>query len=301
MNCAIIGSTKIAEVHAEQFIKNGVKEITVISRSVKKRKKMISNIKKKISKKVLFFHSDIKILKKNTYKFICICSKTEIHDKHLMYASKFQSIIIIEKPIISLLKFKYRYKSFLTNIFKKNKKIVVCYPYFYLAKRFKKFCNSTQKIEKLNFEFQTGGKATSKKIFINLMPHALSFLHIFLNKKFIKQKIKITNLVVKKNSWQSSFQIGKMTINLIFKENYKQKTSLKLTVDDLILIRKTKIKKSKFINYIHNNKTNKNKEISNPMEEFYKDLMRNKNNRKFFLNNRNFTLDMMKKSYFFLN
>ena len=65
MNCAIIGSTKIAEVHAEQLIKNGVNEITFISRSLAKRRKMISCIKKKISKKVIFFHSDINVLKKN--------------------------------------------------------------------------------------------------------------------------------------------------------------------------------------------------------------------------------------------
>ena len=41
MNCAIIGSTKIAEVHAEQLIKNGVNEITFISRSLAKKKKKI--------------------------------------------------------------------------------------------------------------------------------------------------------------------------------------------------------------------------------------------------------------------
>ena len=41
MNCAIIGSTKIAEVHAEQLLKNGVKEITFISRSKKKREQII--------------------------------------------------------------------------------------------------------------------------------------------------------------------------------------------------------------------------------------------------------------------
>ena len=40
MNCAIIGSTKIAEVHAEQLVKNGVREITFISRSEQKRKKL---------------------------------------------------------------------------------------------------------------------------------------------------------------------------------------------------------------------------------------------------------------------
>ena len=40
MNCAIIGSTKIAEIHAKHIINNGVKEITFISRSQNKRKKI---------------------------------------------------------------------------------------------------------------------------------------------------------------------------------------------------------------------------------------------------------------------
>ena len=31
MKCAIIGSTKIAEVHAKHLIENGIKEITFIS------------------------------------------------------------------------------------------------------------------------------------------------------------------------------------------------------------------------------------------------------------------------------
>ena len=39
MRCVIIGSTKIAEVHAEQLVNNGAKEITFISRSSVKRKK----------------------------------------------------------------------------------------------------------------------------------------------------------------------------------------------------------------------------------------------------------------------
>ena len=46
MNCAIIGSTKIAEVHAEQLANNGVREITFISRSEQKRKKIITKVKK---------------------------------------------------------------------------------------------------------------------------------------------------------------------------------------------------------------------------------------------------------------
>ena len=36
MNCAIIGSTKIAEVHIHFLIKNGIKQFCIISRSKKR-------------------------------------------------------------------------------------------------------------------------------------------------------------------------------------------------------------------------------------------------------------------------
>ena len=81
MKCAIIGSTKIAEVYAKHLIANG-REITFISRSHLKREKIILNVKRQISKRVLFFHGNIKELKKN-YDIICICSSTEVHDLHL--------------------------------------------------------------------------------------------------------------------------------------------------------------------------------------------------------------------------
>ena len=301
MKCAIIGSTKIAEVHAEHLIKNGVKEITFISRSAKKRKKIILNVAKKISKKVLFIQSDIKILKKNFFNIICICSNTEVHDMHLRAVSGLKSIIIIEKPIISLLKFSKRYKSFLKNLYKKNKKIVVCYPYLFLAKNFKKYLVSKKKINKIDFEFQTGGTAKFKKICINLMPHALSFFHVFLKKDFLKKSVTKKKPLVKKNIWQVNFSFRKTIVNLIFKENYLKKTTLKLKLNNLTLIRKTQKNKGKFINYIENYKTKNRKNIINPMEEFYKELFKNLDNKKYYQTNRSLTFDIMKKNYFFLN
>ena len=301
MNCAIIGSSKIAEVHAEQLAKNGVQEITFISRSLKKRKKIILNLKKKISKKILLHHSNIKILKKNFFNIICICSNTEVHDKHLKDVSRLKSVIVIEKPIISILKLKKKYKNFLIDIYKKNKQIVVCYPYLFLAKSFKKFCNKTQKIKEIKFEFQTGGTSKFKEICVNLMPHALSFFHIFLRNSFLKKDIKKNNLFFNKHLWQTNFNFNKTVINLIFKENYQKKTTLKLKVNNLSLVRKSKKNKGRFINYIYNYNSNKVEIISNPMEDFYKDFFKNINNKKYYQINKNITFDIMKKNYLFLN
>ena len=301
MNCAIIGSTKIAEVHAEQLANNGVREITFISRSEQKRKKIINEVKKNINKKVFFFHSDIGILKKNFFDIICICSNTEVHHKHLMTVSGLKSVIIVEKPIISLLKLKNRYESYLKNLYKKNKRIVVCYPYLFFAKNLNKFVKNLKKIDRIVFEFQTGGTAKFKKICIDLMPHALSFFHIFFKKNFLKKNINKTNTIVKKNIWQTSFKVSEKIINLVFKENYKEKTSVKLRLNDLVLVRRTKKNRGKFINYIQNFQTNKTKNINNPMEDFYKDLFKNMNNKKYYKTNKYLTLNIMKINNFFLN
>ena len=301
MNCAIIGSTKIAEVHAKHIINNGVKEITFISRSQNKRKKNISNLKKIFFNQVKFFHSDIKILKKKKFDLICICSKTEIHDTHLKLVSNLKSKIIIEKPIISFLKYKNKYQEFLNNIYEKNKKIVVCYPYLYLAKEFKKYFPTIKKLGNINFEFQTGGKSIYKKICANLMPHALSFFQSFFKKNFLKNINNINNKSIKKNIWQANFDFEKIKINLIFRENFKKKTYLKFKANNLILVRKTFKNKLKLINYIENCKTGKRKVIKNPMEQFYKEFFKNLNNTKYYKSNKFLTFELMKINYSFLN
>tara|TARA_B100001027_G_scaffold215110_1_gene188437 strand:+ start:273 stop:1178 length:906 start_codon:yes stop_codon:yes gene_type:complete len=301
MNCVIIGSTKIAEVHAEQLINNGVKEITFVSRSIKKRKKIILNVKGKISKKVSFFHSDINVLRKKFFNIICICSNTKIHHTHLKIAHKFKSVIIIEKPIISLLKFKDNYESILKNFYKKNKKIIVCYPFLFLAKSFKKFLLNDKKIKKISFDFQTGGKENYENICINLMPHALTFFHIFLKNNIFKRKVTVKDLLVKKNQWRATLNFDNFVIKINLKENLLKKTILKIKYNNLLLVRKTKSQKNNFINYIVNQKTKKEYIINNPMGTFYKRLFRNINNKNFYHKNKILTFNVMKMNNFLLS
>ena len=300
MNCAIIGSTKIAEVHAENLIRKGVTEVTFISRSIYKRKKIISHVKKKVSKKVSFFHKSPEMLKDLSFNIICICSKTEVHDYHLKLLEKTKSIIVVEKPIVSLLKLNKSYENFLKRIYSNNKKIIVCYPYLYLSKSFNSFFPFKKKTKEIKFEFQTGGKSQYDDICVNLMPHALSFFHVFYKKNFIK-KITKKEKIVKKNIWKATFNVDDIKFDLILKENPMKKTSLKISQDQYEIIRNTKIKKKKFINYIYNPNTKTKKIIKNPMVSFYNDVFKNLNNLSYYKKNKVLTFDIMKKNFFLLN
>ena len=99
MNCALIGTTKIASIHAREMINNGIKEITIISRSKKKAKRFINNLN---FQNIVFIRKKYQFLKKK-FDFINICSATKVHLKHLKYLGKNNSIIIVEKPIFSIL------------------------------------------------------------------------------------------------------------------------------------------------------------------------------------------------------
>ena len=59
MNCAIIGSTKIAEVHINELIKNNIKEIFIISRYKHKRIRIVKKFKKKF-KNIKFLEIKLK-------------------------------------------------------------------------------------------------------------------------------------------------------------------------------------------------------------------------------------------------
>ena len=199
------------------------------------------------------------------------------------------------------MKFKNRYKIFLNHIYKKNKKILVCYPYVYLAKDFLKLSKNIKDIQNIQFEFQTGGKLNFKEICEDLMPHALSFFHIFYKKNFLKKKIVKNNLLIKKNIWKINFKIDKINIKIILKKKPKKKTSLKVKINDFLFVRKTKKEKGKFINLITNKKNNKTKIIKNPMSEFYRELFRNLNKVNYYKINRNLTYSIMSKNKFLLD
>ena len=98
-----------------------------------------------------------KFLKSQKFDLIDICTSNNTHDLFLKYINKSNSIILVEKPIISLLRINKKYKKFLDKIYKNNNKVAVCYPMIYMAKHFKniskKWC-----IKYFHFLMKTGGR-----------------------------------------------------------------------------------------------------------------------------------------------
>ena len=293
MRCAVIGSTKIAEVHINELIKNNISEIYVISRHKNKRLCLIKKLNKKF-KSVKFYEDKIDILKKKKFKIIDICSADEFHDIHLDYIADLNSIILIEKPIISLLKFNNNYVNFLNKIYKKNKKIVVCYPMLFLCNEFKLYLNNKKKFNKIKFNLSTGGRYNYKKIIINLMPHALTFLTNLI-KIDRNTKIDFNNSIIKKNNSIFNLTIENIKIEILLSEILHKKTILSLTVNEKKITRLTRRINSKFINFIKIE--NKNFEINNPMSEFFKDFFLNINNNKYYYKNKNLTYLIMKLNF----
>ena len=298
MNCALIGTTKIAEVHLFELIKIGAKKITIISRNLDKGKKLCMKSKLKFPK-VNFYFSKKKILKEKKFDLIDICTSNSSHDLYLKYIDKSDAIILIEKPIISLKKFRYNYKKILHYIYKNNKKVIVCYPMIYLAKNFKKYFKNKKLENTFDFIFETGGRYKGEFINIDLMPHAISFISSFFHHKVLyKKDLEIKEIKVTKNKWLSRFSIGKINFLIKLCEKNKKKTSLTIKYNNKKIIRGTKIIKNKFLNFLTYKK--KVQIIKNPMSEFFKDLKKNINNKKFFEKNKELTNKIMDLNFKFL-
>lgn len=293
----VIGSSRIATIHLRALIKKKLPKIYSVSRS---KKKSINFIKKNKFEKFGVIPSDYRILKNKKKKFICVCVNTKYHYECIKKINSEGSIILVEKPIISGLKYKNNYLDILDNIYSKNKKTLVCYPMFYLAKSFKKNFNIEKKINKINIYYYTNGKHKYSDIGEDLLPHAISLIAGLGKRNFIKDKTKNFTCLVSKNSWRGSFNINNTKININFKENKKlSKSKFYFKINNNIVLRPTKIINGIFINYLKYKK--KTVEISNPMDDCLKYHLNNTNNQKNFELNKKFTFDLMKLNQSFLS
>ena len=236
----------------------------------------------------------IVILKKKKFDIIDICSSNDIHHKHLNLISKLNSIIIIEKPIISLLKIK-KYKSFIKKIYTNNNKIFVLYQMTYLSKVFKNNYKKIKNIKFFKFHFSTGGKHQGKNICVDLMPHALTFIMEYFNIDRLKKKIIIKKKFFNKNQWICFFIYKNINFEIILEEKVGNNTFLSIQINKDKIERLAEILNGKFINYlVYKNKKIK---IKNPLSEVFKDFFRNKKNNDFYLKNKLQTIDLLDINY----
>ncbi len=263
MNCALIGSTKIAKIHIRELIKNKIKNFYLISRTKKKSKLFMESIEQK--KNLNINNSNHNIFKKKNFNLIDICSNSNFHVKHLLNIPKQKTKILVEKPIITLSR-NFNSKLELDKLYLIHKNIFVSYPMFYLGKAFKKKFNFKNKnLKKIDIYYQTRGNHNYREIFIDLAPHAFALIFSLIGiKKNIKLLVDKINLSRKK--FECKGKINKTIFNIRFYQMPKKNNSIfKFIVNDKKVRRVTKIKNGNFNNYLI--MKNIIKFIKNPMSE----------------------------------
>lgn len=269
-SCGLVGSSKIAKIHARELIKNKIKDVYFISRNIKKSKFISEEFNKEYNSNTKYSNHTIFKLKK--FDLIDICSNTKFHEKHLENIAHLKTRVIIEKPII-LIKKQKNFESILDKIYKKNKNIFVSYPMFYLAKFFKKKFRfdkkKINKIKKIKVYYQTRGKHESRNIFLDLAPHAFSFILSLLNINSDKIDLKIGKIISKSKNFLCTGLLNNINFEIHFIQDVNESASIfKFAINEYKAERITKIKGKKFLNYLKYR--GKTLIVANPMSEVIK-------------------------------
>ena len=219
--CAIIGSTKIAEIHVREFLRNGINDITVISRNKTKSKKFSENLTLKFKRKIKF--SDLKIISNRNFNYISVCSNTKYHLENLKKLKNKKTKILVEKPLMPLKNITNIDKE-LDKIYDKYPNLFISYPMFYLYNFFIKNFKVDKKINSIFVYYQTRGNKISKEIFFDLAPHVLILIIHFINKK--KMQIDSISSNIKKNSFAAFFKIIGVKIKIELLQIKEKKNSV---------------------------------------------------------------------------
>lgn len=300
MNIALIGTSKIASVHLRILLSlKSTGKIYVISRSLKRAKNFIT--KNNFKNRKIIASNNLKILGLKKFEIIDICSNTDAHHNVLNKIKSKKTIILVEKPLVNPDKIKSKISKYLNEIYKKHKKLVVCYPFLFLSKSVKKILKFKKKITSISFIFFTSGNKIYKDIFYDLFPHAYSFICKMLNLKILK----INEDSIKKKSSKNFYKLkfttsNKIKISIFFRQDKKfKKPYLKFKINNMIFTRTTKKENNKFLNIINLNK--KKHIISNPMDQFINNMYENRVNKSYFVSNKKATKDLFKMQSLLLN
>lgn len=294
---AIIGTSKIALIHLNSLLKNNFKKIFIVSRNLNRAKKFILDYNLKKNKNI--YPSDYTILNKKNFNQINICVNTNYHDYCLDFLRKSKSLIIVEKPIIPITLYKNEYSIYLKKIYKKHNNLLVCYPMLFLAKSFLKNFRVEKKINKLEFFYNTSGNNKFNDIGQDLLPHAISLAYEILGKKIFSNKILKIKSIVSSKKWNGIIILKNLELKFNFTENIKKKKSqFYFKVNNNTIMRPTKIINGMFTNFLKFR--GKKVKIKNPMQEFMKYSLKNKNNLSWFRENKTLTYEIMKINSLFL-
>lgn len=266
-SCAIIGSTKIAEIHVREFLKNGIVDITVISRNLNKSRKFSKKLSLKFKNKIKF--SNLKIISKKKFDFISICSNAKYHLENLQKIKNKKCKILVEKPLMDLKKVE-DLKNKLDQIYLNYPNLFVSYPMYYLANFFIKNFKLDKKLNSINVYYQTRGVNLFSDIFLDLAPHALVLILVLIKNKKLKVEKIFKN--IKKKSFMSSFLIKEIQNEIKLLQLEKRKKSIfKFYINKKEIKRITQLKDGVFLNFLEYKR--KRKFLINPMSSVIKNFV----------------------------
>ena len=288
MKCAVIGSTKIAEIHIREYVKNNFKNITIISRKKTKAKHFANLMKNKFN--IKFNYSNHEIFKNTDFHIVSICSNSKFHLKHVNQIKNPNTKIIIEKPIFNIKENSKIIKT-LDNIYVKKKNLFVVYPMYYLAKIFQNKFKYRHPIKNLDVYYQTRGKHIGKEIFLDLAPHVLIIMYELV-KKYNLEELQLEKVIVKKNQFLFKSKFKNITLNIrLLQLPAKKKSVFKFKINNQIVKRHTSVVNNTFLNFLEFKK--KKIYIDNPMSLVMKNFIENNGSSKEYKINKNITYHLM--------
>ena len=292
---AIIGTSKIAQIHAREFANFKFKKIYLVSRYKKKGIEISKTLSKKLNKKIIWIEKK-SITQKKNINILSICSPTNIHLKHIMKFYPKVNCLLVEKPVFW--KKNLDEKKFL----QLNQKIhnlrkcsvIVNYPMKLLAISFLKKFKFREKIKTFEISYSTRGRNIKNDIAIDLLPHGLAFLLMVAN--LTKTKLHeplYLNHNTKNKKWNCSVLIGGIKCKFNFSENPQfKKTKLFFKINNKKLIRPQKFVNDHprvFLKY-----KNQVKQISNPQSQSIQAILKNHKKNNFLKKEKNFSIQLMK-------
>tara|TARA_B100000767_G_C19757863_1_gene533843 strand:+ start:887 stop:1789 length:903 start_codon:yes stop_codon:yes gene_type:complete len=287
-NLAIIGSSKIAQIHYKFLKKYNFSKIFFVSRS---KKKIFNFLKKnKIIKEKTLIKNQVKQKK---FDIISICNNTNYHQDYLDLIKITPKLLIIEKPIISIKIFKKNYKVYLKKIYKKFDNLIVVYPMVFLARSISKLIKIKNKIKSVEIYYYTSGKERDEEIFIDLSSHALTFFYEIckLNKIRLDKVIDI-NKNIRFKTWNGSIIYKDIKLLINFKKIPKNaKSKFFVKINNLKINRITKQKNEVFVNYLSFKE--KIIQVENPMKSVFDNAINSITKKKLFKENKSLTKWLM--------